>query len=1209
MDAFAKPYAGEYQHEYRIVRPDGSIRWMRSRSFPIPHLLGESLCGLGVDAQGECCQTTQLNPPLLATLSEDITEHKQAEQIRHQREQEFRALVENSPDPICRVDRQLRYVYVNPAVELATGTPAQVFLGKTDRELGMPDAIACLWEQSLEKVFQTGEEDENEFTFLTPDGPKYYQSRVVPELGADGSIESILVISRDLTKNKQIEEALRESEQRFRTVFESAPIGIAIAHPTGVWLQTNRAVQEILGYTQEELQNRAFIEFTHPDDRLESWKSLQDLVAGRRTYISLEKRYFRKDGRLIWVNLSATAVCDTNGLPQYAIAMLQDISEHKQTQLDLQKARDELEERVAERTAELVEVNTRLRQEIAERQQAQEARHESEQRYRLLIERMNEGVVIVDEKGWLLYINEKYGQMLGYSPSDMIGHHTSEFMDEANLKIVQDQIARRKSGENGSYELELRRKNGQRLFVILSASPILRTDGSFEGSFVVATDITALKAVESELQQAKEQLRAVLDAVPGFVSWISSEGRYLGVNQHLANAFNLPPDAFVGRELGFLQNSPNFAQFMEQFLATPTLTEQQIVEVQVNDSTRNYLIAAQKYNQSTAAVTVGIDITEHKQAEEALKKSHKFLQTVLDTNPNSIFVKDTEGKYVLANQACANSHGTTVEDLLGKTDTQSHLHPANVERFITTDQDVFTTLQEKFIPEKPIYTPTGELRWCQVIKKPIFASDGQLHYIFGVCTDITERKQVEEQLRHRETQLRLALEAARMGFWDWNLETGEVVWSNHLEQLYGMPVNTYDGSYKTFLASVHPEDRDRVYQANQASIEMGEDYDVEFRIVLPDGSIRWIGTKGQVFNDETGKPARMTGINVDITRRKQAEEKLRHNEAQLHLALEAAQMGFWDWDIQTGKVIRSKHLDRLYGWPANACNDSHAAFLAIVHPEDRDRLNQNNQHCFDMGEDCDMEFRIVLPDGSIRWMESKCQVFRDETGKAVRMAGINLDITERKQAEIQVKQSLREKEVLLQEIHHRVKNNLQVISSLLDLQSDHSQEPATRSMFQESQNRVKSMALVHEKLYQSKDFARINAAEYIENLTSDLFQSYGVKADKITLELDLDDITLSVDTTIPCGLIISELVSNALKYAFPNRENGVIQISLHSDIHKNLTLIVRDNGVGFPGNWDFKGVKSLGLQLVNVLTSQLDGTLELDRSIGTEFRIRFSELG
>jgi two-component sensor histidine kinase len=182
-----------------------------------------------------------------------------------------------------------------------------------------------------------------------------------------------------------------------------------------------------------------------------------------------------------------------------------------------------------------------------------------------------------------------------------------------------------------------------------------------------------------------------------------------------------------------------------------------------------------------------------------------------------------------------------------------------------------------------------------------------------------------------------------------------------------------------------------------------------------------------------------------------------------------------------------------------------------------------------------------------------------------------------------------------------------VISSLLDLQSQHIEEPATLELFRESCNRIRAMALVHETLYKFKDFAKIKFAEYIENLTSYLFAAYIKNVENINLELDIDEVTLKLDTAIPCGLIINELVSNALKYAFPNKSHGTIYITLHFDGDAHYTLTVRDDGIGLPPNLEIKNVNSLGLKLVEVLAKQLEGTLQVNSRFGTEFSLRFSE--
>ena len=232
----------------------------------------------------------------------------------------------------------------------------------------------------------------------------------------------------------------------------------------------------------------------------------------------------------------------------------------------------------------------------------------------------------------------------------------------------------------------------------------------------------------------------------------------------------------------------------------------------------------------------------------------------------------------------------------------------------------------------------------------------------------------------------------------------------------------------------------------------------------------------------------------------------------------------------------------------------------------------------------------------------------DERGEIYQILGSTHDITQRKIAEMQIQESLQEKEVLLQEIHHRVKNNLQVISSLLDLQSQHIEEQATLELFRQSCSRIKAMALVQETLYKFNDFAKINFTEYIENLTGYLFSIYGVDVETINLELYLDEVAFKIDTAIPCGLIINELVSNALKHAFLNQAKGTIYITLHFDEDNSYTLIVRDNGIGLPPNWESKTVNSLGLKLVEILANQLEGTLQVNSRCGTEFSLKFREL-
>jgi PAS domain S-box-containing protein len=215
------------------------------------------------------------------------------------------------------------------------------------------------------------------------------------------------------------------------------------------------------------------------------------------------------------------------------------------------------------------------------------------------------------------------------------------------------------------------------------------------------------------------------------------------------------------------------------------------------------------------------------------------------------------------------------------------------------------------------------------------------------------------------------------------------------------------------------------------------------------------------------------------------------------------------------------------------------------------------------------------------------------------------DVTERTLADEKIRTSLREKEALLKEIHHRVKNNLQVVSSLLGLQSRVISDPTQRTMFEESQNRVYSMALLHESLYQSDNLSQIDFPEYIGQLADYLFKSYGVTPDRIQLRTDFDQVALHMDAAVPCGLIINELLSNSLKYAFPGSRCGEIRIGLHEVENSEIRLIIADDGVGLTGGVDWTTTRSLGLRLVRSLAQQLGATIEITSEMGMEVQLTF----
>ncbi len=254
------------------------------------------------------------------------------------------------------------------------------------------------------------------------------------------------------------------------------------------------------------------------------------------------------------------------------------------------------------------------------------------------------------------------------------------------------------------------------------------------------------------------------------------------------------------------------------------------------------------------------------------------------------------------------------------------------------------------------------------------------------------------------------------------------------------------------------------------------------------------------------------------------------------------------------------------------------------------------------------ENRILNQTGELRLVAWHNTILKDETNHIIGTLSSGEDITDRKNAQEQIKASLQEKEILLKEIHHRVKNNLQVISSLLRLQADAAGEYPHTDLFRESRNRIQSMALIHEALYRSGRLSQVDFAEYLRRVLDRLWRSYGVDRKEIVLTIDVEAVSLDLEEAIPCGLIINELISNSLKYAFPSGGKGEIRVHLHSVDEDELLLIVGDNGVGLPADIDFKNTDTLGLHLVTILIEdQLHGRIDLDREGGAAYRMWFKK--
>jgi PAS domain S-box-containing protein len=598
--------------------------------------------------------------------------------------------------------------------------------------------------------------------------------------------------------------------------------------------------------------------------------------------------------------------------------------------------------------------------------------------------------------------------------------------------------------------------------------------------------------------------------------------------------------------------------------------------------------------------------------EELLENEEKF-RSVIQTANDAIILADNNGNIISWNNCAQNMFGYESREILAK--SLSILMP---EQYDGAHRKIWESMNS-----------TGK---SKVIGKTIEASgrkkDGSdfpiefsvsswstkhRRFYTGIIRDVTGRKQAEDLLKKSK-------------------EFAETVLNNLDDTISVIDVKDFRilDVNKVFLEKCGMKKEDVLGKtcheiihksANQClppddicplldTLNTGKITTVEHIHYAEDKEKRYVTVSTSPIKDESGKVINVIHVVRDITRSKRVEESLARSEIKYRTLFEDA--GDYILVISLLDPGRPVIID------ANNSALKHHGYTrsemigkAIWELDAPGIFEKNTGIISQMkkpGDSCRFETVHIRKDGSTFQAEVLARLLQIGNEPPF-VLSIERDITQRKLAEEKIQASLKEKEILLREIHHRVKNNMQVISSLLGLASGTITDKKYVDMFRESQNRINSMSLVHENLYLSKDLAKIDFNEYIRDLTSGLFHSHGANAGTIELDLNIEDVSLGIDQAIPCGLIINELITNSLKHAFPQGMKGEIKVSARQNDENMVEIIVSDNGIGIPSDVDFRKTGSLGLHLVTILAQdQLHGTINLDRSKGTEFKISFNGL-
>ena len=495
-------------------------------------------------------------------------------------------------------------------------------------------------------------------------------------------------------------------------------------------------------------------------------------------------------------------------------------------------------------------------------------------------------------------------------------------------------------------------------------------------------------------------------------------------------------------------------------------------------------------------------------------------------------------------------------------------------------------------------TPS-ETRHLTISIEPIPDPNSPANRLLWVGRDITRRKQIDDELKRFRNTLDQTLDCVFV----FGADSLSFFYTNHgAEDQLG-----YSKSELELLRSVDitPHLNEEQFRALALPLVEGRQSSIQYQTVhrRKDGGDIPVEVALQYVAPQGDEP-RFVAIARDRSEHIRVAGALKASEERHALVLKAVNDGVWDWNILTGEAFFSPRWQEILGYRSGEFPERDTAFFERLHSDDKALVESAIQEHFDKKTPFQVEARVRHRDDSYRWILSRGEAQRDDSGRPIRMVGTTTDVTERKRIETQLLQSLHEKETLLREIHHRVKNNMQVISSLLYFQEKKAHDPTSASVFSECRTRLRSMILVHEKLYRAENLSQIRFDDYIRSLIEQIQSTHVGNHYKAPIQPELNPVYLPIELAMPAGMIICELITNIFKYAFPDQRSGEARIRLLTD-NDNVRIIISDNGVGLPPEIDTENPTSFGWRLICALRSQLNATTQINRKDGTSVTLTF----